>query len=1672
MRYRIDHQEELLFVLLLTAVVLGLALPAMAAEVPFGGFSAIEDPFDGAVDLGVADLDGDGDLDLFGSAEIADDVAWWENTAGDGSAWSRHDLELDFDLARGVAVGDLDGDGDADLVGAAFFSSAILWWENDLGSGAACGGDFCEHTVDGSAFGANAVALADIDRDGDLDVVGMLRAGDAVVWYENPGDGSNWTQHIVDPDFEGAQAVALADLDGDGDTDILGGTGEGGGEFSWFENDLDGAGPCPADWCEHILDTGNTASVAIADLDGDGDLDLLRTSISPGAAWWENTAGDGSAWTEQLIPISMLDGRAISTTDLDGDGDLDVLTDGRDLAVWLENTNGDGSAWTERFLGPGDGFKLLAADLDGDGDLDLAGASRRDDVVGWWENRTPHRSAVFPDERTIGTGLQRASSVTTADIDGDGDLDVLTAAELRDEVACWENTSGTGTAWTKTTIDGGFLGARSVAAADLDGDGDLDALGAAFHANAVDWWENTAGDCTSWIRHQVATGFRAAWDAQAADLDRDGDLDIIAMALWADDIAWWENTLGDGSVWTRHDIALDFDGAASVLASDIDRDGDIDLVGAAAHGDDIAWWENTAGDGSVWVHRDLIRDLDGASSVAAADIDRDGDIDILSAAQHEDAITWWENTMGDGSAWSRRDIDLNFEGAFTVAAEDLDGDGDEDVLGASGTNGGVIWWENVEGDGSIWNRQIVDSNFAGSFDLAVGDLDGNSIPDLLAVGGGNRVAWWENRGGHFALPTLDAVTSPTPNDGTDDLALLRIDGVHRGRLGDEAAELATLELKFEETEGDPLSDSELNALVDSLMLFRDDGDAIFEPTTDDTLFFTQGAPFALTNGVLTLTMIDGDPHVLLAHGSDQSWWLAADISPSATTATPETFQVSHVTSASSSGEMAANDTPLVLEFQADISSSSIEINDPPVVSSPIADQTVDTGVAVNIEVAGSFADEEMQTLSFEAVGLPDSLTLSPAGVITGTPTLGDVGASPHLVMVTATDPGGLTVSDTFLLSVDFFGGTIVVDGACTLKDAIESANANLDQGNCHGAGGVETIRLDVDVTLTAADTAGSSNLGGEHAGLPDIASEVILRAGAAVVVERDASLPCVADGSDQFRLFNIVSGGRLVLEGLTLRGGCAQLGGAIHLDLGAAIEASGCLFENNVAQADSSDSIARGGAIHAASQWSGVTIADSEFQNNHARAIQDSAAGSGGALFLASGAGQPAMLIDSGFSHNTAASGPDGDAHGGAIFAALDALGTIAGCTFSQNQALGGAGATGGGSGLGGALYAWEVPNVSETSFHANLARGGHGGSGFGGLAVGGAVFKLDNSGSWSGLIFDGNQAVGGSSDLGEAGRAQGGGLFTNAVELTRSYWFGNLARGGDGVVGGAALGGAALVNAGSWFEDATVASNRARGGDATSGAGGDASGGGLTVAGSTTLRAMTLTDNEARGGDSSGGGTGGLAFGGAIEGRVQLQLSHSTLTENRVLGGLGDGGGGTAEGGGLWIAITSSTAIDNTALAGNSRTSGGGSPTAEDCHTSAPIGSLGHNLVQTPGNCTFAATHDQVGVDPLLAPLAELGCTTPLPNGSCLPVHAVSLGSPALDQGSCAISSATRDVRGFLRPFDHSSSGNADDSCDVGAHELVDSDGNGIDDALQPDLIFVDGFESGGTGRWSFSGP
>ncbi|MCD6364607.1 MAG: VCBS repeat-containing protein, partial [Planctomycetes bacterium] len=334
---------------------------------------------------------------------------------------------------------------------------------------------------------------------------------------------------------------------------------------------------------------------------------------------------------------------------------------------------------------------VYAADLDGDGDMDVLSASYNDDKIAWYENIDS--AGAFGPQQIITVNANGAESVYAADIDADGDLDVLSASYVDGKIAWYENVDGAGSYSPERVITTTANHTAGVIAADLDGDGDMDVLWSSY--TKVGWYENKDGKGDFGLQRVITSKAVGIQCVTAADLDGDGDMDVLSASCYDDKIAWYENMDGAGDFSAQQVVTTSADWAASVYAGDLDGDGDIDVLSASYYDDKIAWYENLDGSGSFSAEKIIATDADGAKSAYAADLDGDGDLDVISAfGHHDEGIAWYENTDGGGNFGPKQVITTEVNRPMSVYAGDLDGDGDIDVLSGSYYDDKIAWYEN------------------------------------------------------------------------------------------------------------------------------------------------------------------------------------------------------------------------------------------------------------------------------------------------------------------------------------------------------------------------------------------------------------------------------------------------------------------------------------------------------------------------------------------------------------------------------------------------------------------------------------------------------------------------------------------------------------------------------------------------------------------------------------------------------------------------------------------------------------------------------------------------------------------------------------------------------------------------------------------------------------------
>ena len=304
-----------------------------------GAMSDTVQPFDSdhSNDLALGDLDNDQDLDIVVVNEGTTAGTVWMND-GNGS-YTAHPTAPTFidGNSSAVALGDIDGDADLDVVVANLNNQAQTVWLND-GEGV-----LSTHPIS-PTFGLGAsfdIALGDLDSDGDLDAVvanyvSPTMADIETVWL-NDGTG-RFSPHPTTPEFEGgdAQAIALGDLDRDGDLDAVVANTDNGAQTVWVN---DGFGNLSAHPEDASFGAGNSTGIGLNDLDGDGDLDAVVSNAgSEAQSVWINR-GNGIFDAHRHKPsFGTEDSAGLALGDLNGDQVLDAVfanQNGEAQTVWL-----------------------------------------------------------------------------------------------------------------------------------------------------------------------------------------------------------------------------------------------------------------------------------------------------------------------------------------------------------------------------------------------------------------------------------------------------------------------------------------------------------------------------------------------------------------------------------------------------------------------------------------------------------------------------------------------------------------------------------------------------------------------------------------------------------------------------------------------------------------------------------------------------------------------------------------------------------------------------------------------------------------------------------------------------------------------------------------------------------------------------------------------------------------------------------------------------------------------------------------------------------------------------------------------------------------------------------------------------------------------------------------
>ena len=646
------------------------------------------------------DIDNDGDLDVsFAGDGGANYIYWWENPSPNFSpsqTWTRHSImNTGANQHHDQEFGDVDGDGKKELV---------FWNQNEPGLFVAENptnpksvSNWPRAKIFTSTPQHEGLDLYDVDLDGKVDIVG------GGLWFKHTG-GTNYQANVIDNSRAytrtavgqlipgGRPEVVISDGDNPGSVDM----------YSWNGSS----------WTKRLLaNVENGHSLEIADINNDGKLDIFSAEMRVNSTNPESKIrlfiNDGSGNFTIEIAATGFDNHESKLGDLDRDGDVDILGKPYNhqtprLNIWLQQgggtpptptgTGGGGlDSWSRRVIDSTKPWKSLfiyGADLDGDNKKDII-------TGGWWYKNPGTASGNWGTRRLIGSPLNNAALLE--DFDKDGDMDIFGSQ--------WNGSAANPQlAWAQNNNNGSFVIKSNIAQAN----GDF-LQGATFsQANAkkiaLSWHRNGNGIheisiptnpiTQNWTIQTISTT-NLQEGLSSDDIDRDGDSDLLLGTKWL------KNNSGSWSSHTLHVTSALPDRNELI---DIDKDGKLDAVigyEAISKPGVLAWYKQGASPEGLWAERIIASDIIGPMSIDTADMDGDGDIDIVVGEHNTQQPTTaklfvFENT-GNATSWTKHLIYTGDEHHMGAQINDIDSDGDMDILSIGWTHGKTLLYENTGG---------------------------------------------------------------------------------------------------------------------------------------------------------------------------------------------------------------------------------------------------------------------------------------------------------------------------------------------------------------------------------------------------------------------------------------------------------------------------------------------------------------------------------------------------------------------------------------------------------------------------------------------------------------------------------------------------------------------------------------------------------------------------------------------------------------------------------------------------------------------------------------------------------------------------------------------------------------------------------------------------------------
>ncbi len=722
----------------------------------------------GPSSVAAGDIDNDGDIDLV-VATTNDNVLSVFKNNGSGTFASRTTVSTSTG-PNYVTLADINNDGYLDAV---YTTGSQAHSQTNDGSGNF--GSEYNYTT-----GNAGVAVVDVNNDGYSDVVSLYDNGGISTIYVEKNNGSGAYSPSSYSVGTSPKSFVAGDFNNDGYVDIVT-ANNGAGTISFLSNNGNGTFASKVDFSIGV--SSHPVGIAALDVDGDGDLDIAVTDSSTDYVYIFTNNGSGTFTLS--AHYSTGDGPyALASADVDGDGDLDLITanyNGNNISVLKNSTQVQISSLSPTInslnVTKSSNVTVTFNQAMNSGTLTTSTIEVYGSLRGKYSGTVSYNSgthaATFDPTNDFGpgenitvlvkTGVQNGDGVSlstpyrwsftvaasaqgsfgarqdyaikgtptyavTADMNGDGLPDVVTANQSNNNVSVLLN-DGSGGLGTADTTYVGATSPTALAVADLNGDGYMDVVTTnKYGSNSISvLMNNGSGGLNTPVTYPVVDNNLPG--IAIGDINGDGYNDIIVVNYTNNQDAIFLNN-GDGTFTAQTPVTTGT-GPWGVTLSDVDGDGDLDIISADDDGQSISVLKNN-GDGTFAAKTTYSIGSVYPNTVVAGDVDGDGDNDLVTSNANNGNVTV---LLNDGSGTFSVSSNYSTNNPSSAILMDADGDGNLDIVTSETSLNKVAVLKN-NGNGTFQSATYYS---VGSYPQSVSgcDIDGDGDLDIVAANNGD-----------------------------------------------------------------------------------------------------------------------------------------------------------------------------------------------------------------------------------------------------------------------------------------------------------------------------------------------------------------------------------------------------------------------------------------------------------------------------------------------------------------------------------------------------------------------------------------------------------------------------------------------------------------------------------------------------------------------------------------------------------------------------------------------------------------------------------------------------------------------------------------------------------------------------------------------------------------------